>query len=244
MGSETKDWQELVTQADDLGKVQAALVRERVIRTTMASTGEGRDTVVDMLEAMESMDHEAVLDLTEGEPTTLVDALRRYVAELEKRDPDGDELIPTARVVAELGMILGYPWSEEEALVSLHNPHYGLALHVEEGENRDLEIRMGSNRWLVATVNWEDAGSGGQLAAQAVAEAVWRATLARVIPDRDHHVQLNASDRRSLLAWLERPSGSWHSDDPSRVTVDAVAGGGVLVRTRPYSYQLLPRTSS
>lgn len=228
-----------LASADDLEAMIRAVARERAIRTVMAQTGEGYEVVAEALDAQDSMDQEAVLDLAEGKPTTLVDALRRYLDELEKRDPDGDELIPTARVGAELSMILGYPWSEEEKLVQLHNPHYGLALHVTEGENRDLEIRMGSNRHLVHTVNWEDAGSGGQRAAQEVAEAVYRATLARVIPDRDHHVQLNSSDRAALVAWLERPSGSiWLG----RVTLDAVAGGGIIVRTRPFSWQSMPRT--
>jgi hypothetical protein len=238
MGLSDKSLATVLAETADLGRFQAALVRERVIRNTMAQTGEGRDTVVDMVDALESMDQEAVLDLTEGEPTTLVDALRRYVAELEARDPDGDELTPVARVTGDLGALLAYPWPDEEALISLHNPHYGLALHMDEGEDRDLEIRMGNNRHLVATVNWERAGSGGQAAAEEVAQAVYRATLARVIPDRDHHVQLNTSDRAALLAWLERPNGSiWLG----RLTLDA-AGSGVIVRTRPFSHQSLPRT--
>lgn len=231
---------ELLAGADDLDRVQDAFVRERVIRDTMAKTGEDRATVTDMLDALGSMGQEAVLDLTEGEPTTLRDALQRYVSELETRDPDGDELTPVARVTDELGAILAYPWSEEEALISLHDPHYGMALHITEAENRDLEIRMGSNRWLVATVNWEDAGSGGQRAAELVAHAVYRATLARVIPDRDHHVQLNAVQTRDMRAWLASPRGSLSNG--GRLSLDAVAGGGVLVRTRPFSHQSVPRT--
>jgi hypothetical protein len=213
----------------DLGRVQAALVRERVIRNTMAQTGEGRQTVVDMIDALDSMDQEAVLDLTEGEPTTLVDALRRYLDELEKRD----ELQPRDRILEELGAILAFPWSEEEALVSLHNPHYGLALYVGEEEDRDLVVRMGNNRHEVARVNWEDAGSGGQLAARQVAAAVYRATLARVIPDRDHHVDLSQTDRDALVAWLAAPSGSITL---GRLTLNAGGPAGVIVKTRPYTY--------
>lgn len=138
---------------------------------------------------------------------------------------------------AVLDLMYGAPTTlvdaQEEKLVQLHNPHYGLALHIAEGDNRDLEIRMGNNRHLVYAVNWEDAGSGGQQECQAVAEAVYRATLVRVIPDRDHHVQLNATDLRDLVAFLKRPGGSWSAD---RLTVEA-CGGGVLVRTRPYTYQ-------
>jgi hypothetical protein len=217
----------VLAETADLGRFQAALVRERVIRNTMAQTGEGRTTVVDMINALDSMDQEAVLDLTEGEPTTLVDALRRYVAELEKRDPDGDELTPVARITGDLGALLAYPWPDEEALVSLHDPHYGMALHFTDGEDGDLEIRMGSNRHLVYTAK---SGIQGWEAVEArrVAEAVYRATLVRVIPDRDHHVQLNSSDRAALVAWLEQPNGSiWMG----RLTLDA-AGSGVIVRTR------------
>jgi hypothetical protein len=227
--------QALMENTDDLDGVVRAVVRERMIRTGMARTGEGREIVAESLDALESMDQEAVLDLTDGEPTTLVGALRRYLDELEKRDPDGDELIPTARVGAELAMILGYPWSHEEERLAAHGVNSSVRLTLETRDDRDLSVKLGGHE--LARVSWEEAGSGGILAAEEVAQAVHRSVLARVIADRDHHVQLNSSDRRSLLAWLERPSGSWHSDGPSRVTVDAVEGGGILVRTRPYSYQ-------
>lgn len=230
---------EMLAGVDDLDVVIKAVARERVIRDTMARTGEGRETVVDMADALDSMSQEAVLGLTEGEPTTMRDALSRYVDDLESRH--GDYVSPVT-VAEELTEILNYPWSAEEERIQLHNPHYGLALHISEGDNRDLEIRMGNNRWLIATVGWEEAGSGGQRAAQEVAEAVYRATLARVIADRDHHVQLNSMERQTLLAWLERPSGSWRTDDWGRMTMDAVAGGGVIVRTRPRTYQSMPRT--
>ena len=47
----------------------------------------------------------------------------------------------------------------------------------------------------------------------------------------DHHVQLSASDRAQLLAWLADPNGACIFQ---RVTFEAVVGGGVLVRTKPY----------
>lgn len=222
----------LLENADDLDAISRAVEREREIRIGMARTGEGREVVAEFLDAEAAMDDEAVLDLTEGQPTTLVDALSRYLTELEGRD----ELQPRARVAGELAALLTYPWPEDERRIQLHNPHYGLALHIDEEEDRDLVIRMGSNRWEVARVNWEDAGSGGQRAAQAVAEAVYRATLARVIPDREHIVQLNAAETAQLRRWLDRgPSGSVRVG--KRLTMDAVEGGGMLVRTRPYSYQ-------
>jgi hypothetical protein len=222
---------------DDLDAVNRAVEREREIRIGMARTGQGREVVAEFLDAEAAMDEEAVLGLTEGQPTTLVDALRRYVEELEKKadlsEPSG---WPPARMAGELAALLAYPWPEDERRISLHNPHYGLALSINEEENRDLVIRMGSNRWEVARVNWEDAGSGGQRAAQAVAEAVYRATLARVIPDREHIVKLSSAQARDLAVFLERPSGSWSAD---RVTVEA-SGGGVWIRTRPYSFQHIP----
>lgn len=216
----------------DLDEVRRALAREAAIRTTMARTGEGRAPVADMVDALDSMGQEAVLDLAEGEPTTLVDALRRYLDELEKRD----ELQPRDRVVSELSAIVEYPWrGEEERLVAHLAVNRSVRLALVTLDDRDLSVRMGDNGHEIARVSWEEAGSGGILAAETVAEAIHRALLARVIPDRDHHVQLNASETADLRAFLVRPSGSvWLSD---RLTLDAVEGGGVLVRTRPYSYQ-------
>lgn len=223
-----------LVHADDLDRVTRLVEREREIRIGMARTGEGREVVAEFLDAQAAMDQEAVLDLTEGQPTTLVDALSRYLTELEGRD----ELQPRARVAGELAALLAYPWPEDERRIQLHNPHYGLALHITEEDNRDLVIRMGSNRWEVARVNWELAGSGGQRAAQEVAEAVYRATLARVIADREHTIKLSAAETAQLRRWLDsEESSGWISD---RLTLEP-AGGGVWVRTRPYSYQYIPR---
>jgi hypothetical protein len=226
---------EMLAGVDDLDVVIKAVARERVIRDTMARTSEGREVVAEMADAVESMNQEAILELTDGEPTTMRDALSRYIDSLP--GPDGEAA--DWDVVGDLTTILNYPWSAEEERVQLHNPHYGLALHIVQVDDR-TEIRMGNNRWLVADIQHEGYGMGEMV--REVAEAVYRATLARVIADRDHHVQLDASERQSLLAWLERPSGSWRTDDWGRMTMDAVAGGGVIVRTRPRSYQSMPRT--
>lgn len=231
------DWSVWLAGAADLDAVSRAVEREREIRIGMARTGEGRQVVAEFLDAEASMDQEAVLDLTEGQPTTLVDAIQRYIKELEKRD----KLQPRARVAGELAALLAYLWPEDERRVSLHDVHHGLALHIDEEENRDLVIRMVSNRWEVARVNWEEAGSGGQRAAQMVAEAVYRATLARVIPDREHIVQLSQTQVEALLHWLTafRRAGSASIGD--RLSLNAVEGGGVLVRTWPYAHQRVPR---
>lgn len=230
---------DMLAGIDDLDAASRAVEREREIRLGMARTGEGREVVAEFLDAQAAMDDEAVLDLTDGNPTTLVDALTRYLEELERRD----ELQPRARVAGELAAILAFPWPEDERRVQLHNPHYGLTLHIGQEENRDLVIRMGSNRWEVARVNWEDAGSGGQLAAQAVAEAVYRATLARVIPDREHTVQLTRSETDQVRTWLRELDWSSGKFEAGRLTLDP-QGDTMIVRTRPYSHQRIPRNGS
>lgn len=237
MGLSRRGWAEYLAQEPDLDRISRAVEREREIRLGMARTGEGREVVAEFLDAQAAMDDEGVLDLTDGNPTTLVDALTRYLEELERRD----ELQPRARVAGELAAILAFPWPEDERRVQLHNPHYGLALHISKEENRDLVIRMGSNRWEVYRVNWEDAGSGGQRECQAVAEAVYRATLARVIPDREHDVRLSGAEARDLCQWLTQPQGATRIGD--RLTAE-VHGYGVIIRTRPYSHQSIPRNGS
>lgn len=227
-----KQMADILAITDDLDAVSRAVEREREIRIGMARTGQGREPVAEFLDAQAAMAQEGVLDLTDGQPTTLVDALTRYLEELEKRD----ELQPRARVAGELAAILEYPWPEDERRIALHNPNYGLALHIAEEDNRDLVIRMGNNRWEVARVNWEDAGSGGQFCVQVVAEAVYRATLARVIPDRSHDVVLSQHETARMIEWLDGAPRSG-SISLGRVTLDAFGNGGVIVRTRPYTSQ-------
>lgn len=218
---------EMMADVDDLEKLGHALAREMSIRAVMAETGEDRETVLSVMEAGESMDQEAVLDLMEGAPTTLREGLSEYLTVLQ----GADELQPRDRILSDLGALLHYPWPEEEAVVTLHKDNHSLDLEAAL-DNRDLKVRIGGQ--TVYTVDWEDAGSAGVRAAEEVAGIVHRAVLARVIADRPHHVQLSSTDRRSLLAWLEQPNGSWSTDEPSRFTVNAVEGGGILVRTRPY----------
>jgi hypothetical protein len=225
------DMADLLSVVDDLDAVSRAVEREREIRLGMARTGEGREVVAESLDSLESMDQEAVLELTDGEPTTLVDALTRYIAELQWRGTT-DALDSAASLAA----ILEFPWSHEEELVQLHEPHHGLGIYFTEEEDRDLVVRMGNNRHEVYRVNWEDAGSGGQRECQAVAEAVYRATLVRVIPDRNHHVQLSSAETTDLIQWLARVPRSGSAWISNRLTVDA-CGGGVIVRTRTQADQ-------
>jgi hypothetical protein len=95
--------------SDDLDRLQADFVREIVIRQMMADSGESREVVVEMIDAAASMADEAVLDLMDGEPTTLHAGLQRYVEELAGRD----ELQPRDRVVSDLETLLAYRWPGE-----------------------------------------------------------------------------------------------------------------------------------
>jgi hypothetical protein len=112
---EMRDWYEdladTMAKSPDLDKVQEALVKERVIREVMTKSGEPRDIVVEMIEAMKSMADEAVLDLMEGEPTTLRAALQRYVDALPDAYPNQEEATGWAlEVTNDLASILGYPY--------------------------------------------------------------------------------------------------------------------------------------
>lgn len=100
---------DVLAGADDLEEIKRALIRETTIRHAMAETGEDRKTVADMIDAMGSMSQEAVLELTEGEPTTLADALSRYVATLEQAAAE-DETLGAWDVCGALSALLVYPW--------------------------------------------------------------------------------------------------------------------------------------
>lgn len=221
--------------ADDLGAVMRAVVREQAIRKAMADTGDSREVVVEALDAMGSMDQEAVLGLTDGEPTTLVDALTRYIRILDEPNGDDEAMVDRGLVVGDLHAILEYPWRDEEALIQLHEGNKSLVLDVDYPDDEHVEIVIGDNRWPVASANHDTHGRAGMQLAEQVARDVHRAVLARVIADRDHHVQLNDAQRRELISFLERPNGSWTGG--GRLSVDAVAGGGALIRTRPYQHQ-------
>lgn len=100
--------EQLAEEAVDLDHVQRELVREKTIRTMMAKTGESREIVVEAVDSMAAMDEEAVFDLTDGNPTTLRDALERYVDQMTTWD--NQTLID---VQSELATILAYPYPGE-----------------------------------------------------------------------------------------------------------------------------------
>lgn len=116
-----------LASVDDLEAVKRALVREAVIREVMRESGEDRKTVTDMIDAMGSMGQEAVLDLTEGEPTTLADALSRYLEELDR----SDDVVPRSRVGDDLSALLAYPWpgvpDADELTREIHETYLRLA---------------------------------------------------------------------------------------------------------------------
>lgn len=233
---ETKSgWENYLAEVPDLDMAQAALVRERVIRQVVAESSEPRDIVVDMLDAMGSMADEAVLDLMEGQPTTLRAALRRWLelVPAESLGKDGEVF------KADLAALLDYPYPDEEALIQLHEGNRSTELEIKrEVSKGDEEITIVLGGMEVGRLTEYDREGIDGTQVEEVMRDLRRAVLARIIPDRDHHVQLNSTDRRSLLAWLERPSGSWRPDDHKvRVSLDAVEGGGMLIRTRPYRHQ-------
>ena len=226
---------EALAEETDLEPVRAALAKETAIRDVMAETGESREVVEEAIGAMDAMAEEGVLDLTEGEPTTLRDALERYVNLLEGRD----EMLARDWVLSDLASILAYPWSAEEERLATHGLNDSIMMGISIEDDRDIVIRFGPNGHEVYRGNWEELGSAGQMGVQEAAAAVYRALLVRVIGDRDHHIQLSADELRDLLMWAaERRGGSWVPEHAKRLTVDAVQGGGILVRTRPYSWEL------
>lgn len=101
-----RDFLPAVLEEADLEQATKALARETVIRHMVAETGEPREIVAEMVDAHASMDQEAVLDLTEGEPTTLRDALERYVENVRQNGvPAGAEY--------DLEALLAYPYPEK-----------------------------------------------------------------------------------------------------------------------------------
>ncbi|MFG3014326.1 hypothetical protein ACGFZB_28685 [Streptomyces cinerochromogenes] len=57
----------------------------------------------------------------------------------------------------------------------------------------------------------------------------------RIIPDREHIVEIYLRDMEALREWVVRPNGSHTVND--RVCFEAVEHGGIWVRTQPYRYK-------
>lgn len=223
---------DMMTGVENLDTVVTALVREKAIREMVAVTGESREVVEESLGALDAMNEEAVLDLTEGEPTTLRDGLERYVQHLDS-DPFEHDMVNVDGVVNHLSALLAYPWSGEEEILASHAAGTSVKLDVTYPDDDHVEVRLGDT--VVFSSNYDEIGRSGMDAVERAVREVHRRILFRVIGDRDHIVQVDQSDRMKFWEFLKRPSGSLPLGN--RLTVEAVQGGGILVRTRPYSYQ-------
>jgi hypothetical protein len=221
------------TTMEGLENIRDAVSREWSIRKVMAETGEDRQTVIDTMGAIDSMDQEAVLALTSGAPTTLADGLQAYIESL----PSSDGTAADWDVASDLHALLMYPWPEEEATIATHGANASVGLRVQVDEHRTC-VYVGGQK--VADIPTQDAYV--KAVVQEVAEAVHRAVLARVIGDRPHHVSINQTDRLDLLNWLDRPNGSWSAGGTDRLSVNALEGGGILVRTSPFTHVTPPRS--
>lgn len=54
------------------------------------------------------------------------------------------------------------------------------------------------------------------------------------VKDREHIVQLDRRDKDAVIEFMQKPNGSFQLGLPYRLSVDAVEGGGVLIRTPGY----------
>jgi len=149
---------EFLIGVDDLDQCQRAVTREKAIRDGVAQTGETREAVVTVLDSIAAMDQEAVLDLTDGAPTTMRAGLQRYIEELRGRD----DLISTERVVIELMVLLGYPWP-------------GTLLEIHEDPDADKGILIVVDGRVVDRTDYEEGGYAGTAMAERVARSVHRA---------------------------------------------------------------------
>jgi hypothetical protein len=147
----------------DLEAVQAALVRERVIRDVMRDSGEERQHVADMLDAMASVSQEGVEELTDGEPTTLRDALQRYVESL----PGPDGTAADWNVAEDLGAILNYPF-----------PGPSVELEIERPDDETLTVKVDGE--LIAGANHDDHGWAGMDLLETTARNVHKAVVDRL----------------------------------------------------------------
>lgn len=153
---------DMLTELPDLEPLKRLILREMTIRAVMVETGEPRDIVTDLADASDSMGQEAVLGLTDGAPTTLRDAVVRYVDMLGD-DGEGTET-PKVVVIDELTSILNYPYpgvagSELEA--------------DEDSEDETMILRVNGRE--VYRANHDVHGYAGMSAAREAAEAVLRA---------------------------------------------------------------------
>jgi len=200
-------YEELATklsQAPDLGHVVKLMAREQAIRDVMVKTGESRRIVTEMIDAMDAMADEAVLDLTDGNPTNLRDALERYVTVLEQRD----EILARDWVLSDLGALLGYPWPAGATGLAIGRED---SLERKPGEPEGYHVRE--------TITLEDYPLMGSSPAER-AETLERAERIRRQSMRDHlFVQGEGPHCAAML-----PVGSSGSPETGVVTMRAGCG--------------------
>ncbi|MGW0468316.1 hypothetical protein ACWDX6_24075 [Streptomyces sp. NPDC003027] len=90
-----------------------------------------------------------------------------------------------------------------------------------------LASLMSANRQGRPETHWAEAE-------RLVEEAIREATI-RIIPDRQHIVDIYQRDMAGLRTWLTRPDATHRVND--RVCFEAVGHGGIWVRTNPYRYK-------
>ena len=156
---------ELLADAD-LEAVQKAVSRETVLRQVMVETGEERQHVADMMDAMGSMAQEAVLDLTDGEPTTLRDAVQRYADNLGQASEDM-EALSGSQVADDLAMILTHPF-----------PGPSVELAIERPDDETVIVKVGGE--LIAGANYDDHGWVGMDLLETTARNVHKAVTDRL----------------------------------------------------------------
>lgn len=161
---------DLLAGADDLGAWRDALAREQAIREVMAESGESREVVEEAIGAMEAMASEEVLDLTEGNPTTLRDGLERYLRALEQRD----EVLARDWVLSDLAALLSYPWPAGATGLAIDRED---GLERKEGEPEGYHVRE--------TITLEDYPLMGSSPAER-AESLARGERIRRQAMRDH----------------------------------------------------------
>jgi hypothetical protein len=222
----------------DLEVVRRMVDREADIRQTMSRTGEGRAVVEEMVDAYHSMSAEAVTDLLmDGEVTTLPAALQKLADEISAYEED---MVSRDVVAGQILMLLDRGWPGEEAVLYSHLRNGALkprmsVVSADQGNTAELQID-GLPVWAATMSDFETFAD----AAEFLLNGLYDALLRRIIADRDHIVQVHRRDVEDLVRYLTSTlGGSWRPRNRhSRVSVDAVAGGGALIRTRPYGQQL------
>jgi hypothetical protein len=143
----------------------------------------------------------------------------------------------------DLELALAYDWAMREHLAASDNPvkRRPKPLFVEAAEKAEADrlrtSTLGQGPYMENWTRWIGTLEGSQQPiSQDLAIAIGAAQAAidellRAVPDREQIATLNAADTGRLRAWLAKPNGSFIT---GRATLESVAGGGVMVRVRPY----------